>query len=114
MSTGTRVEASMSARSNCSASLAGAWVGSDGAFSGISVASILRLQDRHVHRRSRHNYGGVLPGTGSGLPAGDGEATGWGEAGGGTAEDWGEAAGVAAAPGWVPACTAGGLIAAAG
>src|SRR5438309_9532294 len=101
MSTGTRVEASMSARSNCSASLVGAWVGSDGAFSGISVASILLSQDRHVHRRSRHNYGGVWSGTGSGLPGGEGEATGWGEAGGceatgdgeaggGTAGDWGE------------------------
>src|SRR2546428_9286910 len=97
----------MSARSYCSASVAGACVGTEGAFSGISVASI-------VSTTSTSHCGGVFPRTGNGLPGADGVAFGVGETAGSAADVCGEAAGVLDAPGCEPGSAPAGLTAAAG
>ena len=105
----------MSARSYCSASVAGACVGTEGAFSGISVASIFHSEDRHLHGwLGDGDCGGVFPRTGNGLPGADGVAFGVGETAGWAADVCGEAAGVLDAPGCEPGSAPAGLTAAAG
>src|SRR5713226_1625475 len=111
MSTGTRVEASIKARSTCSVSPAA--TETEGSFSGISVASMLCWQDQHLHLRETKNVHGVFPGTGDDEPPGDGFGAGEAEIGG-CAPGAAEAAGVAGAPGCVPSGAGGGLTAAAG